>query len=135
MTLKEIYAKACEIDQNKRGQIMKVHYVTIKGDYTKETETHVRFVKYSNIKGVDVKGKPNPNEIYVVNNILLFNKKNRQFYLRLETINTSAKANVKYYYQGQEIDKATYEMANPSKPRKEPLTTYIKNIKDIISIG
>ena len=130
MTLKDTMNKLNTI---KCGRITKIHYVTIKGDYTKETETCVRFVDYAHIKGVTPKGKPNANDNHIIKNMLIFNKNTHQYYLQCATINGNHKAHVKYFYQGKEIDKATYESANPSKPFNSPV--FRKNINDIVSIG
>ena len=119
-----------------KGRITKVHYQTIKGDYTKETETLVRFVKYANIKGVQAKGQSNPNETKdQTSEFLIFNAKTNKHYLQMATTNTKAKAKVKYYYQGQPITKAEYDMANPPRPNTQPLVVFRKDIADIISIG
>lgn len=133
MTLLEIQAK---MDTIKKGRITKVHYKTTKGDYTKETETCVRFVAYANIKGVQVKGQANPNESKsTANEFIIFNAKTNKHYLQMATINTNHKAQVKYYYQGQPITKQEYEMANPPRPNAQPLVVFRKDIADIISIG
>ena len=129
MTIQELHNALANI---KKGQITKVHYITTKGDYSKETETTIRFVEYSHINGVNAKGKVNPNESYD-NYGVIYNKNTNQFYLQMATIDTNHKPKVKYFYKGQEIDKATYDMANPSKPFDSPV--FRKNIKDIISLG
>ena len=132
MTLQEITSKIKTI---KKGVMVKVHYITVKGDYTKETQSTIRFVKYANIKGVQAKNQGNANESHIVENMLIYNQNTKQYYLQMATINTNYKAKVKYYYQGQEIDKATYDKANPSKSNTQPLVVFRKNIKDIISLG
>lgn len=132
MTLKEIMNKLPSIRQ---GCITKVHYVTIKGDYTKETQTCVRFVKYANIKGVTPKGNTNTNESHVIENMLIFNKNTKKYYLQMATINTNHKSQVNYFYKGQPITKADFEMANPPRPNTQPLVVFRKDIADIISIG
>jgi len=119
----------------KKGRMVKVHYITIKGDYSKETKTTIRFCNYGKISGVQVKGKPNPNEQTIIKDILVYNTNTKNYYLIMKTINTNHKAKVKYFYKGQEIDKATFDSANPSKPNQQPLITFKKNINDIISLG
>lgn len=131
MTLNELHNALAKI---KKGQITKVKYQTINGAYSKETETTIRFVEYSHINGVNAKGKVNPNESYD-NYGVIYNKNTNQFYLQMATINGNHTPKVKYYYQGQEIDKATYDTANPKKPSSQPLIIFRKNIKDIISLG
>lgn len=132
MELLEIVRKLMGI---KKGAMVKVHYITVKGDYKKETYSVVRFVKYANINGVQAKNQGNANENHIVANALIYNQNTKQIYLQMATIKTNYKAKVKYYYQGQEIDKATYDKANPSKPNTQPLVVFRKNIKDIISLG
>ena len=131
MTLNQIMLALANI---KDGQLVKVHYRTIKGDYTKETEGVYRFVQYDHIANVQAKGKANPNEKHITT-ALIYNAKNDSYYLQLATANTPYKAKVKYYYQGNQIDKATYDLANPTKARTTPLVIFRKNINDIISIG
>ena len=119
-----------------KGRITKIHYVTIKGDYTKETRTLVRFVPYANIKGVVVAGKSNPNETKnQPSEFIIYNSNTNKYYLQIATINTKAKAKVNYYYQGQPITKAEYELANPPRPSNKPMVVFKKDIADIISIG
>ena len=133
MTLAQVQSQMATIQ---KGRITKVHYQTIKGDYAKETKTLVRFVKYGNIKGVQVKGQVNQNETKdQTNEFIIFNAKTNKHYLQMATTKTKAKAQVKYYYQGKEITKAEYEMANPSRPNTQPLVVFRKDIADIISIG
>lgn len=133
MTLLEIETKMATIQ---KGRITKVHYKTTKGDYTKETKTCVRFVKYANIKGVQVKGKTNPNETKNANSeFIIYNQNTNKHYLQMSTINTNHKAQVTYYYKGQEITKAEYDQANPPRPNTQPLVVFKKDIADIISIG
>ena len=129
MTLQEMKIALANV---RKGRMVKVHYQTIKGDYKKETKTIVRFVEYSHIKGVVVKGKPNPNENHVIPNMVVYNAKNGEYYLQMATIKTKYHQ-VSYSYQGQAITKQQYETANPSKPFNTPI--FKKNIKDIISIG
>lgn len=131
MTIQEIHNALAKI---KKGQITKVHYKTTKGAYTKETETTIRFVEYSHINGVNAKGKVNPNETYD-NYGVIYNKNTNKFYIQMATIETNHKAKVKYYLNNTEIDKATYELANPSKPRTSALVVFRKDISDIISLG
>lgn len=133
MTLQEIKMVMANI---KKGQMVKVHYQT-KGKelgYTKETQMVVRFVEYANINGVQAKGKANPNESYD-NNGIIYNSNTQEYYLQMATINTNYKPETHYYLNGVEITKNEYEIANPSKPRTQPLVVFRKNIKDIISLG
>jgi hypothetical protein len=117
-----------------KGRITKGHYKTTQGDYTKETATCVRFVEYSHINGVQPKGKGNPNETHTIKNMLIYNKNTNKHYLQMATVK-KAKPKVRYFYKGQEIDKATYDMANPPRANAQPLVVFKKDIADIISIG
>ena len=131
MTIQELTKALSKI---KKGAMTKVCYKTTKGNYSKETETIVRFVQDSHIKGVQAKGKTNPNES--VDNLgIIFNKNTNKFYLQMATIKTKTKAKVKYYLNGVEIDKASYELANPPRPNTQPLIVFRKDINDIISLG
>lgn len=133
MTLKEVQDKMSTII---KGRITKIHYVTIKGDYTKETKTLVRFVPYAHIKGVVVAGKTNPNETKDnASEFIIYNANTNKHYLQIATIKTNSKAKVTYYYQGQEITKAEYDLANPPRPSNKPMVVFKKDIADIISIG
>lgn len=133
MTLEKVQSIMAKVQ---KGRITPIHYQTIKGDYTKETQTRVRFVPYANIKGVEVKGKSNPNETKdSTNEFIIYNSKTNKYYLQIATIKTKGKAKVKYYYQGKEITKAEYDLANPPRPNTQPLVVFRKDIADIISIG
>lgn len=132
MTLQQVQMAIANL---KKGRMVKVHYQTIKGDYRKETKTIVRFVEYSHIKGVVVKGKKNPNEKDIVPTFVIFNQNTGEYYLQMATIETKTKPTIDYYYKDQPITKANYDMANPPKPSNKPLVVFRKNIKDIISIG
>ena len=138
MTLNEITTQINE--SIKLGQFTKVHYLT-KGskdpNYRKETETVIRFVEYGHINGVVVKGQGNPNESHVIPNILIYNKNTGKYYLQMAIVpSETIVPNVKYYYQDQEIDKATFEAANPKRPSaKSPTIVFRKCIDDIISLG
>jgi len=133
MTLQEVQNKMATIQ---KGRITKVHYKTFKGDYTKETKTYIRFVKYANIKGVQAKGQVNPNESKDnASEFIIFNAKTNKHYLQMATINTKLKPEIEYYYKGKQITKAEYEMANPPRPNTQPLVIFRKDIADIVSIG
>lgn len=132
MTLNEITTKLSTI---KCGRITKVHYKTTKGDYTKETETCIRFVDYAHINGVSPKGNGNGNENHVIKNMLIYNKNTQKHYLQMATIKGNHKAKVQYFFKGNPITKADFEQANPPRPNAQPLVIFRKDIADIISIG
>lgn len=129
MTIQELHKALSKI---RKGAMVKVHYVTNKGNYAKETETTIRFVEYSHINGVQAKGKVNPNES-VDKYGVIFNKNTNKFYLQMATIKTNHQPHVKYFLNGVEIDKNTYDQANPSRPFNSPV--FRKDINDIISLG
>jgi len=132
MELKEVQDKMAVIQ---KGRITPVGYITTKGDYTKETETLVRFVPYAHINGVEVKGKENPNESKD-SEFIIYNAKTGKHYLQMATFKrANGKAKVKYYYQGNEITKEEYEMANPPRPSSQVPVVFRKDIKDIKYIG
>ena len=114
-------------------------YVTTKvignSTYQKVTKALVRFVEYSHIKGVQVKGKSNPNESRTLNDMVIYNKNTNKYYLQMATIKTNHKNEVNYYCDQQPITKAQYELANPPRPNTQPLVVFRKDIADIISIG
>ncbi len=131
MVLKEVLEK---LEAVKQGRYVKVAFQTTKGDYKKEVETVIRFCDYANINGIEVKGKPNPNETYIVPNMVIYNSHTQQYYLSLKITKGDNKPKVRYFFKDKEIDKAAYEIANP--PKGAPITImFKKNIKDIISIG
>ena len=129
-----IYTKLKEI---KKGQFVKVHYQTkSKNGYVKDTETVIRFVQYGHINGVQVAGKPNPNEKHIINDILIYNSNTNQYYLQMAIANTSYKPVVKYFDNNQnEISKQAYELANPKKSYQNIVSVFRKNIVDIIDIN
>ena len=114
------------LSQVKKGRMVKVHYVTKKGDYTKETKTIVRFVKYANIKGVVAKNSGNPNESHIINDMLIYNKNTNKYYLQMAVVKSNHKPNTQYFFKGSPITKADYELAN--KPSPSPSIVFKKNI-------
>lgn len=132
MTLKELQNTLATI---KKGKFATIHYQKTNNGYSKETEKTIRFVEYSHIKNVQVKGKANPNDNYV-SEFVIYNKNTQKYYLMVATTNTPYKAQVKYYLNGVEIDKDTYEQANPPKKSysSSPSPVFKLHIEDIISI-
>lgn len=102
--------------------------------FTKTTKGVVRFVKYANIKGVEVKGKHNCNEItldkwsYIVQNANTGN-------INIQIATTTIKSHSKYYCNGVEIDKSEYEQSVKPRSSQAPLVVFRVNIKNLISLG
>lgn len=135
MTKQEILKAMATI---KKGHYVNVVYKTSKVingiACEKQTQTIVRFVEYGHIKGVNVKGKVNPNESYVDG--LIYNKNTDKWYLQMATIkNDSIKAKVVYKLNGEVVDKSEYQEVDKPKDKKTNLIVFRKNIEDIISLG
>ena len=135
MLLNEFQAKfQSEI---KKGEFVSASWKSgkvINGDtYEKVSKGVVRFVKYGNINGVQVKGKVNPNEQTIIPNVLFHNTNTGSYLVQMATTNVKAKC--VYKVNGVEIDKATYEMANP--PRKSNGETIVFRVKleNLLSLG
>ena len=75
------------------------------------------------------------NETNKIAEFVIYNQKTNKYYLQMATIKTNHKAQVKYYYNGNEITKQEYDLANPPRPNNQPLVVFRKDIADIISIG
>lgn len=134
MTLQEIKNALDNIAR--KNCYSNIKYQSVKGDYRKETEMTIRFVEYSHISGVQVAGKPNPNETHLTDYPqIVYNSKNNEYYLMINpTKSDTHKPKSKFYYQDQEIDRATYESVVKPRPFNNP-PVFRKNIKDIISLG
>ena len=135
MTLQEI---TTALSKCQNGQFTKVHYETkAKNGFRKETKTLIRFVEYSHIKGVQVKGKANPNESHIIENKLIYNKNTNAYYLQMALVDIpNYRAEVRYFdNNNKEITKADYETANPKKAYSTPTTIIRKRIDDIIELG
>ena len=135
MTKQEILKAMATI---KKGHYVNVVYKTSKVingiACEKQTQTIVRFVEYGHIKGVDVKGKVNPNESYVDG--LIYNKNTDKWYLQMATIkNDSIKAKVVYKLNGEVVDKSEYQEVDKPKANKVEMVIFRKCIDDIIKLG
>ena len=132
MTLKDLQNTLSKI---KKGKYATIHYQKVNGAYTKDTEKTIRFVEYSHIKGVQAKNKANANDNYV-SDFIIYNKNTQKYYLMVATTKSTHKAQVKYYHNGVEIDKATFELANPPKKSygSVPSPVFKLFIEDIVSI-
>ena len=120
----------------KKGQFTRATWQSVKttkdgNEYKKVSNGVIRFVAYGNIKGVEVKGKVNPNEECLIPNTLYHNTNTGSYLVQL------AKTNIKptcvYYCNGEEITKEQYEMANPSKPN--PSEIFRVKLENLLELG
>ena len=106
----------------------------INGDtYQKISNGVVRFVKYGNINGVQVKGKVNPNEQVIIPNVLIHNTKTNNYLVQMAT--TNVKAKVAYYINGVETDKATYEQAIPPRASNGETIVFRVKLENLLRLG
>ena len=122
----------------KKGQFTKATWQSVKTDkqgneYKKVSNGVVRFVQYGNIQGVEVKGKVNVNEDCLIPNTLYFNAKTNNYLVQLGTTDTKAKST--YYCNGVEIDKATYELANPPRNNPNPSPVFRVELENLLELG
>lgn len=122
----------------KKGQFTKATWQSVKTDkqgneYKKVSNGVVRFVQYGNIQGVEVKGKVNVNEDCLIPNTLYFNAKTNNYLVQLGTTDTKAKST--YYCNGVEIDKATYELANPPRNNPNPSPVFRVKLENLLELG
>lgn len=122
----------------KKGQFTKATWQSVKTDkqgneYKKVSSGVVRFVQYGNIQGVVVVGKVNTNENCLIPNTLYFNAKTNNYLVQLGTTETKAKST--YYCNGVEIDKATYEMANPPRNNPTPSPVFRVKLENLLELG
>lgn len=90
----------------------------------------VRFVKYSNIKGVVVKGANNGDKAIIENTLYQTSKGN----LLVQLATTHIKAKSTYKINGVEVDKATYEtMVKPSNSGAK--VVFRVKLENLISLG
>lgn len=138
MELQELQYALAKI---KKGQYFAITYRTTKlhkkqgVTLEKETQTIARLVEYSHINGVEVKGKPNPNEQYVDSHIIYNSNTDKYYLLMATTQNPNYKAKVVYKVNGKIVNKETYQQYDQPNPNQQPLIVFKKCIDDIISIG
>ena len=121
----------------KKGEFVKASWKSekvINGDlYEKVSNGVVRFVKYGNINGVQVKGKTNPNEQVIIPNVLFHNTNTNNYLVQMATTNVKAKCT--YKINGVEVDKATYEtMVKPRQNNGETIVFRVK-VENLLSLG
>lgn len=108
--------------------------ITIKKgvEYKKVSQGVVRFVKYSHIKGVVVKGQINVNEQCLMSDTIYHNSNTNNDYVQLARTNHKAKST--YYINGVEVDKETFEKQNP--PRQgTPSPIFRVKIENLLEVG
>ena len=122
----------------KKGQFTRAKWQSVKVDkqgneYKKVSNGVVRFVQYGNISGVVVVGKTNVNEQCLIPNTLYFNGKTNNYLVQLGTTDTKAKST--YYCNGVEIDKATYELANPPRQNSQASPVFRVKLENLLELG
>lgn len=122
----------------KKGQFTKATWQSIKVvngiECKKVTHGVVRFVQYGHIQGVVVKGVVNTNEQCLIPNTLYYNNKTNNYLVQLAR--TETKPTSKYYLNGQEVDKATFETIN--KPRNyngAPSVVFRVKLENLLALG
>ena len=121
-----------------KGQFTKAKLQSVKtvkngNEYKKVSNGVIRFVQYGNIKGVEVKGQVNPNEECLIPNTLYHNTKTNNYLVQLAK--TDIKPICTYYCNGEEIDKETYEMANPTKVYGQPSPIFRVKLENLLELG
>ena len=126
----------------KMGRYYTMVYSSTENGYTKTTTTKVRFVNYYNIKSVKAAGKvpnpqatPNPSIQVIIPHVLTYNSNTQNYLLQCATTPNGKAKSVYQDPNGNEIDKATYEMAVPPKKHGKVEEIFRKKLQDIISIG
>lgn len=121
----------------KKGQFVKASWQSVKSidgvEVKKVSEGVVRFVQYAHISGVQVVGKVNPNEQCLIPNTLYFNAKTQNYLVQLAT--TETKPHCKYYVNGVEVDKDTYEGIAKPKSSSHDSPVFRVKLENLISIG
>ena len=121
----------------KKGRFTKATWQSIKvinGDeYKKVSQGVVRFVAYGHIKGVSVVGKVNTNEQCVIPNILYFNTNTNNYLVQMAK--TKNKAHCKYYINGNEVDKATFEQGNHQRKVSQPSPIFRIKLENLLALG
>ena len=134
MKLNEFKTKFSTI---KKGQFVKAKWQSIKEvkgvEYKKVSQGVVRFVEYGHIKGVVVVGKVNTNEDCIISNTLFENTKTNNYLVQMAT--TKVKSHCKYYINGNEVDKATYELGNPPRQSGQDRVVFRVKLENLLELG
>lgn len=121
----------------KKGQFTKATWQsvkTIKGnEYKKISKGVVRFVQYGHISGVVVVGKVNVNEQCIIPNTLYHNTNTNNYLVQLAT--TETKPHCKYYINGVEVDKATFELQNPPRQNSQASPVFRVKLENLLELG
>ena len=129
-----------ETKQIKKGVYYKLVFAKTQNGYTKTTTTKVRFVNYYNIKSVKESGKkpsdkPNPNVVVIIPHILTYNKNTKNYLVHCYKTPHGKAQSTYTDPSGEQIDKATYELAVPPKKHSGDSPVYQIMLQDIIQIG
>lgn len=134
MKLKDFQDKISTI---KRGTFTKAEWQSVKevngSTYAKVSKGVVRFVQYAHIKGVVAKGQGNPNESAIVPSALYHNSNTGSYLVQMAT--TKVKAKTKYFINGQEVSKATFETGVPPKASSGERPIFRVKLDNLISLG
>lgn len=121
----------------KKGQFTKATWQSVKAiggvEYKKVSNGVVRFVQYAHIKGVVVVGKVNVNEQCLIPNTLYYNAKTQNYLVQLAT--TETKPHCRYYINGVEVDKATYELGNPPRQNSQASPVFRVKLENLLELG
>ena len=134
MKLNEFQTKFSKIT---KGQFVKAKWQSVKDikgiEYKKVSQGVVRFVQYGHIKGVVVVGKVNTNENCVIPNTLYSNAKTNNYLVQMAT--TKVKPKRTYYINGQEVDKATFELGNPPRNNSQESVVFRVKLENLLELG
>ena len=135
MLLQEFQTKYA--NEIKKGQFTKATWQSVKViggvEYKKVSNGVVRFVQYAHIQGVVVVGKVNVNEQCLIPNTLYFNAKTNNYLVQLAT--TETKPHCRYYVNGVEVDKATFELGNPPRQNSQASPVFRVKLENLLELG
>ena len=125
-----------QVKKIKRGTFQSATWQSVKVvngiECKKVSNGVVRLVPYSHIKGVVLRGKVNPNEVQLIDNILYYNKNTKNHLVQLAT--TKVKAKSKYYLNGVEVTKSDYEALVPQR-NNEDIKVFRVKLDNLIKLG
>ena len=120
----------------KKGQFTKAKWQSAKQvngvEYKKVSQGVVRFVQYAHIKGVQPQGKANPNDNAIIPSALYHNANTGSWLVQMATTNVRAKC--KYFVNGNEVDKATFEQGVPPR-QSAPTTIFRVKLENLLEVG
>lgn len=124
----------------KRGTFVKASWKTItigkdKKVYTKTSEGVVRIVRYGNIKGVVVKGKPQPNIVVDSEyDCLYHNTLTQSILVQFATTKNPPKV-ISYECDGVKTTKEEYELVNPPRKRNDKMVVFRVKLENLLKLG